>query len=106
MSYRLKCYKKNAKKKPSDSAVQFVSGEVYIHNWPLQSFNQDYVLSSHITHVMCVNFICECPGLNFMHTGFTSNKSTHYPLDYGDFNLGYDSFITFRGHLYFELRSF
>ena len=29
----------------------------YIHNWPLQSFSQDYSLASHSTHIRCVNFI-------------------------------------------------
>ena len=29
----------------------------YIHNWPLQSFSQDYGLDSHTTHVACVDFI-------------------------------------------------
>ena len=27
-----------------------------IHNWPLQSFSQDYGLASHSTHVVYVNF--------------------------------------------------
>ena len=31
----------------------------YIHNWPLQSFSQDYSLTSHITHVVCIIFISE-----------------------------------------------
>ena len=30
-----------------------------IHNWPLQSFSQDYVLASLTTHVACVNFMLE-----------------------------------------------
>ena len=29
----------------------------YIHNWPLHPFSQDFGLASHITHVVCVNFI-------------------------------------------------
>ena len=33
-------------------------------------------LVSHITYVVCVNFI---------NLGFTSNMRTHYPLDYGYF---------------------
>ena len=32
---------------------------VYIHNWPLQTFIQDYGLASHSTYVVCVNFIHE-----------------------------------------------
>ena len=36
-----------------------------IHNWPLQPFSQDYGLASHITHVVCVNFICEWWDLQF-----------------------------------------
>ena len=37
----------------------------YIHNWPLQSFSQDYGLVSHTTHVVCVNFIREWWDLQF-----------------------------------------
>ena len=37
----------------------------YIHNWPLQPFSQDYGLASHITHVVCVNFIREWRDLQF-----------------------------------------
>ena len=37
----------------------------YIHNWPLQSFSQDYVLASHTTHVVCINFIRERRDLQF-----------------------------------------
>ena len=37
----------------------------YRHNWPLQLFSQDYGLASHTTLVVCVNFICEWPGLQF-----------------------------------------
>ena len=31
----------------------------YIHNWPLQSFSQDYGLTLHTTHLVCINFIHE-----------------------------------------------
>ena len=37
----------------------------YIHNWPLQTFSQDYDLSSHTTHVVCVNFMREWRDLQF-----------------------------------------
>ena len=37
----------------------------YIHNWPLEPFSQDYGLSSHTTHVVCVNFIHESRDLQF-----------------------------------------
>ena len=37
----------------------------YIHNWPLQPFSQDYGIVSHITHVVCGNFICEWRDLQF-----------------------------------------
>ena len=29
---------------------------IYIHNWPLQQFSQEYGLASHYTYVVCVNF--------------------------------------------------
>ena len=29
----------------------------YIHNWPLQSFSQDYYIVSHTTYIVCVYFI-------------------------------------------------
>ena len=32
---------------------------LYIHNWLLQPFSQDYGLASHSTHVVCINFIHE-----------------------------------------------
>ena len=32
---------------------------IYIHNWPLQAFSQDYGLTSHTNHDVCVNFIDE-----------------------------------------------
>ena len=38
---------------------------IHIHNWPLQSFSQDYGLASHTTHVVCVNFIRERRDLEF-----------------------------------------
>ena len=37
----------------------------YMHNWPLQSFSQDYVLASHIILVMCINFMCWWWNLQF-----------------------------------------
>ena len=37
----------------------------YVHNWPLQSFSQDYGLGSHTTHIVCVNFIREWRDLQF-----------------------------------------
>ena len=36
----------------------FQPQHTYKHNWPLQPFSQDYELASHITHVVCINFIC------------------------------------------------
>ena len=104
---------------------------IYIHNWPLQPFYQDYDLASHTTYVECVNFIYKWRDLKFkvdselqifwetfhgnfylfseflpeilwedvaeeifsfwcltwgLNPGFTSNKQTHYLLDYGDFH--------------------
>ena len=38
---------------------------IYIHNWPLQPFTQDYGLASYTTHVACVNFIREWRDLQF-----------------------------------------
>ena len=29
----------------------------YIHNWPIQPFNQDYNLASHTTYVVYANFM-------------------------------------------------
>ena len=37
----------------------------YIYNWSLQPFSQDYVLASHTTHVVCVNYIREWRDLQF-----------------------------------------
>ena len=37
----------------------------YIHNWPLQSFSQDYGLVSHTAHVVCVNFMHEWRDIQF-----------------------------------------
>ena len=42
-----------------------VSGSTYIHNWSLEPFSQDYDLASHITYVVCVNFIHEWRELQF-----------------------------------------
>ena len=35
------------------------------HNWPLQPFSQNYVLASHTTHVVCVNFIRQWRDVQF-----------------------------------------
>ena len=37
----------------------------YTHNWPLHLFCQDYGLTSHTTHVVCINFIHEWRHLHF-----------------------------------------
>ena len=37
----------------------------YIHNWQLQPLSEDYSLVSHITNVVCVNFIREWWDLQF-----------------------------------------
>ena len=60
--------------------------KTYVHNWPLQPFNQDYDLASHTTYIRCVSififsFCCLTWCLN---SDLTSNKPTHYLLDYGD----------------------
>ena len=44
---------------------QYVDVEHYIHNRSLQPFSQDYDIASHITHVVCFNFICEWRDLQF-----------------------------------------
>ena len=41
------------------TSLKILNMAPYIHNWPLEPFSQDYGLSSHITHVMRVNFIHE-----------------------------------------------
>ena len=38
---------------------------VYIHNWSLETFSQDYDLVSHTTYVVCNNFIRERQDLQF-----------------------------------------
>ena len=38
---------------------------LYICNWPLQPFSQDYGLTSHTTHVVILNFIREWRDLQF-----------------------------------------
>ena len=38
---------------------------VYIHNWPLQPFSQDYGLALHATYVECVNLIYKWQDLHF-----------------------------------------
>ena len=40
-------------------------GLMFIHNWSLQSFSQDYDLASYPIHVVCVNFIHEWRNLQF-----------------------------------------
>ena len=68
LKYYIKCvkineihYKRMNCCNPIQSSHQmlwyFVTVRVYIHNWPLQPFSQDYVLPSLTTHVVCVNFI-------------------------------------------------
>ena len=37
--------------------IQYTKTYIRIHNWPLQTFSQDYGLASHTTYVVCVNFI-------------------------------------------------
>ena len=37
----------------------------YVRDWMLQPFSQDNGLASHVTHVVCVNFICEWRDLLF-----------------------------------------
>ena len=40
--------------------------DIRIHTkWPLQSFSQDYGLASHITYIVCVNFINDWRDLQF-----------------------------------------
>ena len=45
--------------------VEYMKINTYIHNWPLQPFNQDYGLASHTTHVVCINFIRDLRDLQF-----------------------------------------
>ena len=54
-----------------------------IHNSPLQSFSQDYGLASHITHVVCVNFIREWRDLQFK---FDSERQIFEKLFHGRFS--------------------
>ena len=108
--------------------LQFITFiHTYLHNWSLQPFSQVYDQASHITYVVCVNFIYEWRNLQFkvdteqqiieklfnrnflysqrnllreswarnilifffwcqswdLKAGLTSNKPTHYILDYG-----------------------
>ena len=37
----------------------------YLHNWIVESLSQDYNLASHITYVVCGNFIQEWLSLQF-----------------------------------------
>ena len=41
-----------------DNKIQFdlQAPSTHIHNWPLQPLSQDYVLVSHTTNVVCVNY--------------------------------------------------
>ena len=50
-----------------DLMCRFVSPQIhtYRHDWPFQSFSQDYGLASHATDVKCFNFIRECRDLQF-----------------------------------------
>ena len=45
--------------------LYIVYTHTYTHNWSLQPFSQDYVLASHTTYVMCVNFIHKRRDLQF-----------------------------------------
>ena len=47
------------------TCFKLISNKIYIHNWPLQPFSQDYALTSHTTHVVYVNFIHEQRDLQF-----------------------------------------
>ena len=40
---------------------------MYIHNWPVQRFSQEYDPASHTTSVVCVNFKHEWQELQFKH---------------------------------------
>ena len=100
--------------------IHYLYTHMYIHNWPLQTFSQDYDLASHTTYFVCFNFIHEWWDLQFkidseiqfysqsfcqkstegkeaeeifsflcltwvLNSCLTSNKPTHYLLNYGDF---------------------
>ena len=41
----------------SGQLFMFADTYIHIHNWPFQSFSQNYGLASHVTHVVCINFI-------------------------------------------------
>ena len=56
----------------------------YIHNWPLQQLSQDYGLASHITLVMCVNFIRERWDIQF---NVDSERQIFEKLFHGSFIL-------------------
>ena len=49
---------------------------LYLHNWSLQPFSQDYHLSSYTTYAVCVNFIHELVSFEnlFMPLLFTLSK--------------------------------
>ena len=54
------------------------NGYTYIHNWPLQTFSQDYGLTSHTFHVVCVNFIREWRDLH-LNVEFFEKLSIAFP---------------------------
>ena len=61
---------------------------VHIHNWPLQSFRQDYGLATRTTHFMCTNFIHERRDLQFHRfrmTNFLRNFSWQFLFTLGVF---------------------
>ena len=53
-----------------------------MHNWPLQPFSQNYGLASHITHVVCVNFMREWRDLQF---NVDSERQIFEKLFHGNF---------------------
>ena len=54
----------------------------YIHNWPVQSFSQDYGLASHNTHAVCVYFLREWRNL---HINVNSERQIFKKLFHGRF---------------------
>ena len=55
---------------------------IYIHNWSLQSFSQDYDLASHTTYVVCINFIHKWRDLQFK---FDFERQIFEKILHGDF---------------------
>ena len=55
----------NGKSKSAETCGKHTHLYIYLHNWSLQSFSQDYDLASHTTNVACVNFIHEQRDLQF-----------------------------------------